>query len=149
MRPMASTARSGNHRLPAGPVAMAGGRRVGGVWLAALVPAGGAGRVYRVSTPRVVILAIWLAPGMVNQRLPSGPAAISCGPVLAGMSDGRPNSVRWPPGVIRPIFLALISVNHRFPSRPATMPFGPLVGSGSGNTVSLPAGVIRPIAPPE
>src|SRR5262245_22822909 len=63
-----------------------------------------------------------------------------------------------PPEVILPIILPLYvdvagshvesSVNHMFPSGPATMPAAPLSPAGSVYSVSAPAGVILPIAPP-
>src|SRR5882757_7734877 len=146
MRPLS---RSVNQRLPSGPTVIDAGLLVGGVSVAPRVPAGGGGSWNSVTTPRGVIRATWFAPGMVNQRLPSGPAAISCGPVLAGMPSGRGNSVSWPAGVIRPIFWPLISVNQRLPSGPVMIPLGPLLSSGRGNTVTFPAGVVRTMAAPE
>src|SRR5450755_1196522 len=57
-----------------------------------------------------------------------------------------------PVGVIRPILLGLASasVNQRLPSGPNVMSFGWLVpdwllAGATGNSVTLPAGVMRPI----
>ena len=64
-----------------------------------------------------------IRPGLsdsVNHRLPSGPAVIALGWLLAV----RPvvNSVIVPVGVIRPIRPGLLdSVNHRLPSGPAVI----------------------------
>jgi hypothetical protein len=44
-----------------------------------------------------------------------------------------------------PILLPLLSVNHSAPSGPAVMPYGPLLLVGIGNSVIVPAVVIRPI----
>ena len=60
----------------------------------------------------------------VNQRLPSGPAAIPAGPLFGVMP--AENSVTTPAGVIRPIRFPLYSVNQRLPSGPAAIPAGPL-----------------------
>ena len=54
----------------------------------------------------------------VNQRLPSGPAAIPSG---APSAVGTENSVSCPVGVIRPIWSAVLSVNQRLPSGPAAI----------------------------
>ena len=75
-------------------------------------------------TPAVVIRPIWLAPLSVNQTLPSGPAAICAGLLLA---VGIGNSVTTPLVVIRPILYViaggkpLFSVNQRLPSGPAAI----------------------------
>src|SRR5271157_3784973 len=84
----------------------------------------------------------------VNQRLPSGPAVISSGPLLGVMP--ALNSVTVPPGVIRPIRSPLASVNQRLPSGPAVIPRGSLLGVMPAlNSVTVPPGVIRPIRSPE
>src|SRR3954470_16927972 len=66
-----------------------------------------------------------LTPYSANQRLPSGPAAIPHGALLAEMPVE--NSVIWPLGVIRPTRLPLPSVNQRLPSGPAAIVYGPLL----------------------
>src|SRR4029077_8105360 len=81
----------------------------------------------------------------VNQRLPSGPAAISPGKLP---DVGIANSVMAPAGVIRPIRLPSRSVNQRLPSGPAVIPPGALRDLGIGNSVMVPLGVIRPIRLP-
>ena len=50
-----------------------------------------------------------------------------------------------PAVVIRPIRFAPHSVNHRLPSGPDAMPNNPPGSVGIGNSVTIPAGVIRPI----
>ena len=50
-----------------------------------------------------------------------------------------------PAVVIRPILLRGDSVNQRLPSGPAVMPEGSLSAVGIGNSVTTPAGVMRPI----
>src|SRR5258707_1344500 len=52
-----------------------------------------------------------------------------------------------PAGVMRPILLAvvLLSVNQRLPSGPLAMPMGTLPPVGMGNSVTVPAGGIRPM----
>src|SRR5436309_942562 len=82
-------------------------------------------------------------PSSTNQRLPSGPAAIALGTLLA---VGMENSVTAPVGVIRPILFPPSSVNQRAPSGPAVMPSGPL-SMESENSVTSPAVVILPILP--
>ena len=64
-----------------------------------------------------MIRPIWLPVFSVNQRLPSGPAVMPFGPLLAVMPVE--NSVTMPAGVIRPIRLPVYSVNQRLPSGPA------------------------------
>ena len=56
----------------------------------------------------------------VNQRAPSGPAAMPWGPLF---DIGIEYSVKLPVVVIRPILFAKCSVNHRAPSGPETIPF--------------------------
>ena len=68
--------------------------------------------------PAGVILPILLALDSVNQRLPSGPAAMPSGPLR---SVGTEYWVIVPEGVILPILLALGSVNQRLPSGPAAI----------------------------
>src|SRR4030095_6398112 len=79
-------------------------------------------------------------PCSVNQRLPSGPAAI---PI--GLSVGRENSVMTPAGVIRPILLSRNAVTQRLPSVPVVISQAPVWGGGMENSVMAPAVVIRPI----
>src|SRR5262249_19359973 len=66
----------------------------------------------------VVIRPIWLAFASVNQRLPSGPAAIPTGRLSA---VGTGNSVTAPAVVILPIWFASDSVHQTLPPRPAAM----------------------------
>ena len=96
-----------------------------------------------MTTPGSVIRPIGLLSkrSSVNQRLPSGPAAIPRG-MLAGPIPGE-NSVITPPGVMRPMRLPANSVNQRVPSGPAVIPSGcPL----AGNSFAVArTGAIRPI----
>src|SRR5579871_6106538 len=73
----------------------------------------------------------------VNQRLPSGPAAISSGWLLGGSA----NSVTAPLGVMRPISLTPTSVNQRLPSGPAVMAPG-ILWAGRVNSV-----IVAPTVP--
>ena len=83
----------------------------------------------------------------MNQRLPSGPAAIPSGKLSAGMP--AENSVTTPAGVIRPIRLPSSSVNQRLPSGPAVISSGALPAvMPAENSVMTPAVVIRPIRLP-
>ena len=98
-------------------------------------------------TPAVVIRPIWCVAPSVNQRLPSGPAAIPRGPLKA---VGIVNSVTAPAVVIRPILLVLPplnSTNQRLSSGPNAKPKEPLI-EGMGNSVMTPLGVTRAILPP-
>ena len=82
-----------------------------------------------------------LLPDSVNQRLPSGPAAI---PRRGGSRVA--NSSIVPAGVIRPTRLSSWSVNQTLPSAPAAIPRGLLsVAVSFGNSLIAPAGVICPI----
>ena len=73
------------------------------------------GSVYSVIVPEVVILPILFAVDRsVNQRLPSGPAAMPSGLLSAGSAY----SVIVPEVVILPILFVPYSVNHRLPSGP-------------------------------
>ncbi len=74
-----------------------------------------------MTVPGGVIRPILLPTVSVNQRLPSGPAAMPAGPLPA---VGLRNSVTSPPGVMRPIRLPVNSVNQRLPSGPAAMACG-------------------------
>src|SRR5260370_34448722 len=90
---------------------------------------------------------ILLPKASVNQRLPSGPAVMLAGLLLA---VGIWNAEKLPLGVMRPIAPILNSVNQRLPSEPAVMPSGPQPAEdphfvGRGNSVMLPPGVMRPI----
>src|SRR6476646_6843204 len=87
----------------------------------------------------------------VNQRLPSGPAAISAGtlftvsPLMLVYARGC-----WVVGLNDPIApfppLALGSVNHRLPSEPTVMPPG-LVSAAILNSLLEPVdGTARPTA---
>ena len=67
----------------------------------------------------VVIRPILLALFSANQRLPSGPAVIPSGLLLA---VGIGNAEKLPLGVMRPMTLPASSVNQRLPSGPAVMP---------------------------
>ena len=69
----------------------------------------------------------------VNQRLPSGPAAIPNRPLPAVRTG---NSVTTPAVVIRPILLPPPSVNQRLPSGPAAIAGGWLLAVGTGNSVT-------------
>src|SRR3989442_725765 len=69
----------------------------------------------------------------VNHRFPSGPAAISVGPMPAFEGD----SLITPPVVIRPILLPPASVNQRFPSGPAVIPLGKATAVGRLNSLYL------------
>src|SRR5260370_26462586 len=80
-----------------------------------------------------------------NQRLPSGPAAIPPGKLLA---VGTENSVTAPAVLIPPILLPFSSVNQRLPSGPAAIPFGLLLGVGTENSLTTPPVVIPPLFPP-
>ena len=81
-------------------------------------------------TAAVLIRTSWLGNSL-SQRLPSGPAAIAKGPLLA---VGIENSVMTPVGVIRAILLPWNSGNHRLPSGPVTMSCGWLANVGTGNS---------------
>ena len=129
IRPILLASSSVNQRLPSGPAAIPAGRcRPVGMGNSVMTPAvvirpiwlprfgepevavrpgrdtswSAAGRGDResVMTPAVVIRPIWLHADSVNQRLPSGPAAMPTGPLPA---VGMGNSVMTPAGVIRPI----------------------------------------------
>jgi hypothetical protein len=134
IRPILSAFVSVNHSAPSGPVAIDSG-------LLARVGIGNS-----VTFPLVVIRPILLAADSVNQSAPSGPAAIPHGPLLA---VGSGYSVTLPVVVSLPIALAAPEgwVNHRAPSGPSAIPI-PLASPenpGIGNSVKLPAVVIRPI----
>ena len=64
----------------------------------------------------------------VNQSAPSGPAAISIGPLKVATG----NSLKLPAIVTRPILSVLPSVNQSAPSGPAAIPSGGCRRSGSG-----------------
>src|SRR6185436_3172769 len=78
-------------------------------------------------------------PLSVNQRLPSGPVAMSDGRAATSPTG---NSVKVPSGVRRPIFWA--SVNQTLPSGPFVMPPG-AAPAGTMKYVTRPLGVTRPI----
>ena len=58
---------------------------------------------------------------------------------------GRSYSVIVPVGVIFPIRSAKRSVNQSSPSLPSVIPYGPVPSSSVCHSVTVPAGVIRPI----
>src|SRR6266446_4575237 len=84
------------------------------------------------------------APRCVNQRFPSGPAAIPKIPV-----PGAVNSVMAPEVVHRPTLTpgapAPPSANQRFPSGPVVISTGPELAVGTVNSVITPAVVHLPI----
>src|SRR5207302_1222532 len=123
-----------NHRLPSIPAAIDPG------WLPAV------GTANSVSVPAVVILPILFPSNSVNQRFPSGPEPTPCGLPFTVGSAYSANIT--PAELILPILFARASVNHRFPSGPAVIQNAPLLGVVMPNSVTVPAGVIRPIAPP-
>src|SRR5262249_34470234 len=130
MRPILSTLDSVNHSAPSGPVVIP----------ARPLPAVRTG--YSVITPAVVMRPILLAADSVNQSAPSGPAVIAAGPLAA---VGIGTSGRTPRGVIRPMAL-VDSVNHNAPSMPGAMR-NASAPDERGNSVRVPAVVIRPILP--
>src|SRR5260221_2846211 len=99
-------------------------------------------------------LAGTLSVSSVNQRLPSDPAAMSFSWLIP---VGRGNWVMVPLGLMGPILLPIssgvlvpnplkfVSVNQRLPSGPAAMSFGWLLAVGTGNSVMVPLGLMRPI----
>lgn len=60
----------------------------------------------------------------VNQKAPSGPTVMFCGPLLSLLGSGY--SAMWPVAVMRPIRLPLASVNQMAPSGPLTRSVGVL-----------------------
>src|SRR5271166_4101563 len=98
--------------------------------------------------PCVVMRPIVCPSSSVNQRLPSGPAVMLIGALLA---VGMANSVMMPPGVMRPILLpntGFSSVNQRLPSGPAVIPVGVAFAVGSGNWVMMGGNSTRTVSPP-
>src|SRR6202043_2307339 len=83
------------------------------------------GTRYSVTTPEVVTLATWFLKFSVSQRLPSGPAAMLFGSLLA---VGIGYSVKAPEIVTLATMFVLFSTNQRFPSGPGAMPQGLLLG---------------------
>ena len=80
-----------------------------------------------MKTPAVVTRPIWLALNSVNQRLPSGPSAMS---LTNAFAVGTGSSVTTPAVVMRPMALAPAFVNQSAPSGPfaiETLP--PVVGN--------------------
>jgi hypothetical protein len=71
--------------------------------------------------PDVVIFPILCPLFSVNQRFPSGPAAMAKGE-LEGVGIG--NSEKAPATVRRPTLFALLSMNQIAPSGPAAIPTG-------------------------
>src|SRR5437660_1682272 len=88
-----------------------------------------------VTTPLGVIRPILFTVYSVNQRLPSGPDAMSPDELPLGMR----NSVTTPLGVSRPIVLALSSVNQRVPSGSEVIARALPSRWGSGNSWILSA----------
>ena len=134
IRPILSAC-SVNQRLPSGPATMPLG----------LLP-GAMPTENSVTTPAVVIRPIRLPSYSVNQRLPSGPARCRRARHAADADRelGDHASV-----VIRPIRLPSVSVNQRLPSGPAVMIVEAAVAGDAGeNSVTTPAGVMRPIRLP-
>src|SRR5438477_5112995 len=86
-----------------------------------------------VIAPEVVALAT--SSFSVNQRFPSGPAAMPPGPLLA---VGTAYSVKTPEVVTLATLFPTPSVNQRFPSGPAAMPPGLLSAVGIGYSVKTP-----------
>src|SRR2546428_12814569 len=84
-----------------------------------------------------VMRPILLPLTSVNQRLPSGPAAIS----LRKLGTG--NSVMVPLGLMRPILLAVCSVYERLPSGPSVMPVGGLPAAGTESVGRGQSGLVR------
>src|SRR5256885_787083 len=90
-----------------------------------------------VKAPDVVTLPTLFTVPSVNQRFPSGPAAIPEGKLSA---VGIAYSVKTPDVVTFPISFppALLSVNQRFPSDPAAMLPGTLLAVGREYSVKPP-----------
>ena len=121
-----------NHRFPSGPEAMSCGPRM---VLSVKVD----------TTPAVVIRPIEPplgdGPWLVNQRSPSGAAAVI---PWGELMPGPAKLDTTPDGVIRPMVLLPTLVNHRFPSGPAVMLSGWLM-PGSVKLETTPPGVMRPM----
>src|SRR3954452_17546643 len=98
------------------------------------------------STPAAEMRPIaGLVPRTVNQRLPSGPAAMSPSVPLPSVTG---NSLTWPWTVIRPMRPLAASVNHSASSGPATMSWGSaFVVRPAVNSVVAPDGLIRTMVP--
>jgi len=79
---------------------------------------------------------ILLPSASVNQRLPSGPAAM-----LLGLLDevGSESSVMTPDSVLRPILLPSASVNQMLPSGPAMINHAYAGGRGAQQTREIHA----------
>jgi hypothetical protein len=84
--------------------------------------------------------------GAVNQSAPSGPVAIASRCPQFPLDKVQGYSVIEPAVVMRPI-LPISSVNHRAPSGPAAIPIGEELWEGSGNSLTTPDVVIRPMVP--
>src|SRR5438128_1422598 len=91
-------------------------------------------------TPSVLMRPTRSPNSSVNQRFPSGPAAIPLGR-LSGVGIGY--WVTVPSNAILSMVSPPYSVNHRSPSRPDAIPVGP--PGGTEYSVIAPAGVMRPI----
>jgi hypothetical protein len=78
--------------------------------------------------PPVLMTPILLPPNSVNQRLPSGPAAMRIGPLLL---VGTGNSLTAPVLMLTlPILFPVNSVNQILPSEPTAIPSGVLTEVG-------------------
>src|SRR5581483_4569254 len=93
-----------------------------------------------VCAPVGSIAATLLVSSCVNQSLPSEPAVMSNGSLLAAASYSAKSD---PSGLMAPIRSAF-SANHTRPSGPAAMPRGWLLACGSGNSRNSPVVVTRP-----
>src|SRR5436190_21835102 len=94
--------------------------------------------LYSVTTPAGVIFATLSPASSVNQRLPSGPATIHSGPLLAVMPARY--SVTTPAGVIFATLSHTYSANQALPSGPAAIPSG-LLPAAVPSTGSVQAAV--------
>ena len=81
----------------------------------------------------------WL-PLLVNQRLPSGPAVMSCGLLMVACVK----LLTTPAVVMRPSELFVVFVNHRAPSGPTVISLGCEIPVPV-NFVTAPSGETRPM----
>src|SRR5919109_481977 len=85
-----------------------------------------------------------LEPFLMYQRLPSAPATRRCGGQSSMQPPGKSNAAVTPAGVILPTRLVRLERTHRLPSGPTMRPKrNP--STGAVNSVTAPAGAIRPI----
>jgi hypothetical protein len=137
-----------NHRFPSGPDARPA--------IVSKFPC----TVNWVNTPAGVICPISLDPS-ANQIAPSGPA-VSAWSITVALGDKEPWVLSWvtTPAVVIRLISSFVSLNQSAPSCPATIEVGvagvpavpaddPAGGgmSGTGNSVTTPAVVMRPTAP--